>query len=212
MALLVLLVYTLAGWRSLLLCLALAVGLGAVTARRNDDYHTALAIWGDTLSKCAGSVRVQLNYGLALAQTGKLAEAIGYYREAIRMQPRYTPSHFILANALVRTGRAEEAIAEYQETLRLQPDHPVAHNNLGNTLVRLGRMSEAIAEYRETLRLKPDYVLARNNLGNVLFLTGRIPEAIQAYEETLRTDPDFAEARQNLARLKALPAATAPNP
>ena len=96
------------------------------------------------------------NLGLALANQGKVSEAIAEFVTALRIKPDYAEAHNNLGLALDIQGRVAEAIAEYTAALLIKPDFTEAHNNLGSALAGQGRVAEAIAECREALRLKPD--------------------------------------------------------
>jgi hypothetical protein len=102
--------------------------------------------------------------GLVFNKEGRLDEAISQYREALRLKPDDTDTHFDLANALSRKRMWDEAISQYQEELKLSPDDPDGHNNLGVVLFQKGNLNEAITQFREALRLKPDYANAQKNL------------------------------------------------
>ncbi|MGD1031367.1 MAG: tetratricopeptide repeat protein [Opitutaceae bacterium] len=199
----VLAMFAVAGRRSLPVLSAAALCLGLLTARRNEDYRSAVSIWRDTVSHHPESWRGQSNLGAALAEDpGRLPEAIAHYEEALRLKPDSAEVHNNLAIALARIpGRLPEAVSHYGQALRLRPNYAEAHNNLANALAKVpGRLPEAIAQYEEALRLNPDAVEAHYNLANALAKDrGRLPEAIAQYEEALRLNPDYAEAHFDLA-------------
>jgi protein O-mannosyl-transferase len=169
-----------------------------LTIQRNQDYHSALTIWHDTVKKDPNNSRAHYSLGSALFQTGEVPEAIGHYELALRTQPDYVAAHNNLGIALVQQGKLQEAIGHYEQALRLRPDYAEAHNNLGIALMRQGRLQEAIGHYEQALRLRPDYAEAHNNLGIALFRLGQEQEAIGHWEQALRIKPDYAEAHNNL--------------
>ena len=191
-------VYALLGRRSLVLFLALIVGLGFLTARRNEDYRSELSIWSDTVAKRPENVRAQYNLGNVLADAGRATEAIGHYQQALRFNPDYAEAHNNLGNALQKLGRQSEAIEHYERSLQIDPRNAEAHNNLGNFFLQEGKVSDAIGHYQQALRIKPDYAEAHVDLGNALFRMGKAPEAIAEYEQALRLKPHLAEAHNNL--------------
>ena len=119
--------------------------------------------------------------GLVLSKEGRLDEAIGQYREALRLKPDDADAHYDLANALYRKGSWDEAIDEYQEDLKLSPDDFSGHSNLGVALFRKGRVPEAIVQFQEALRLNPDYAEARKNLATALKVQSAAPPARQTH-------------------------------
>ena len=192
-----------AGRRSLPVFLGLAVGLGFLTVQRNQDYRGSIAIWADTVAKRPRNPLTQYSLGLALAQAGRIPEAIAQYEQALRLKPDYAEAHNNLGIALEQVGKIEEATAHYEQTLRIKPDFPEAHNNLGNVFLRKGKVSDAIGHYEQALRIKPDYVEAHCNLGVALMQIGRVQDAIGHYEKALRIKPDYVPAQNALARLQA---------
>ena len=184
------------GRRSGAVFLALAVGLGFLTIRRNEDYRTELSIWNDTLAKCPGNVRARL--GLVLLRAGKVQEAIDQYEQVLAVNPHWSSAHNDLANALRRAGRVDEAIAHYNQALQIEPHLFEAHYGLAATWKQAGRLDEAIQQYRQAVEIRPDFAMARNDLGNTLLQTGKIQDAIGQFEQALRIDPACLEAHNNL--------------
>jgi protein O-mannosyl-transferase len=191
-------IHALVARRSMVVFSAVALGLGFLTARRNEDYRSGLSIWSDTVAKRPNNVRALNNLGFVLADAGRAREAIARYEQALRLKPDFAPAHLNLGNALSRMGRLPEAVQHYEEALRLKPDYAEAHYGLGNALTRAGRAREAVAHYEEALRLRPDYPEAHNNLGLLLAQAGRMTAAIAHYEQAFQLDPDYAEAHYNL--------------
>ena len=138
------------------------------------------------------------NLGIALAQAGRLPEAIGHWEQALRARPDYADALNNLGYALTRSGRLPEAIEHLEQAVRIEPDYAQAHNNLGVAFVQVGRLPEAIVQFEQALRVEPDFAEAHSNLGNTLAHVGRLPEAIAQYEQALRIEPDHAEVHYNL--------------
>ena len=51
-------------------------------------------------------------------------EAMAMAEQAIRLEPRYAPSHTVRGNVLKAQRRYDEALAEYREALQLDPETP----------------------------------------------------------------------------------------
>ena len=188
---------TLLGRRSGAVFLALAVGLGSLSTRRNQDYRTELSIWNDTLAKRPGNARAHNGLGNALGQVGRIEDAIGQYEQALQIAPDYADAHYNLGCALARVGRNPDAIGQYEQALRINPDYAEAHNNLGDLLMHSGRVTEAIEHLEHAGRIKPDYVNAYN-LGVALYQIGKPEDAIEHYREALRIQPNCVEAQYAL--------------
>jgi tetratricopeptide (TPR) repeat protein len=160
-------------------------------------------LWRRSLASTSGNHVAHDNLGLALAEKGRMREAIGEYQRAIEAKPDFAMAHDNLGNALARTGQQGEAIAEFRKALEIMPGYAAAHYNLGNALAQTGQDAEAIAEFRKALDGNPDYAAARNNLGSALVRSGRAEEAIVQYRKALETDPGNAPAHYNLANALA---------
>jgi tetratricopeptide (TPR) repeat protein len=178
---------------------AILLALGAATYARNSVWRDGTALWSDVVSKSPHNHRAHNNLANALAEKGRLEEAIEQYETALRIHPDYDKAHNNLANALEEQGQTDRAIRHYREALRLNPDYAKAHANLANALIGRGRNDEAIEHYREALGVRPGNAQAHSDLGVALGRRGRIDEAIEQYREALHLRPDFPEAHYNLA-------------
>ncbi|HUI08142.1 MAG TPA: tetratricopeptide repeat protein [Verrucomicrobiae bacterium] len=181
--------------RSLAVFAVVAIGLGFLTLRRNQDYRR----------------NPHASLGLALQKADRIQEAIGEYEQALQVTPDDAETHYNLAVALCQAGKAAEAVEHYKQALRLQPGFGQAEENLGSALLGLGEVQEAIQHYRQALQAHPGYAEAHYNLGVALARSGRVPEAVGHFEEALRLEPDLAEAHYSLglalARLGRVPEA-----
>jgi cytochrome c-type biogenesis protein CcmH/NrfG len=151
-------------WLPSLLVVLAAVGLGAAASNRNESFRSALVIWSDTATKRPNNYGALTEVGCALAEEGKVQQAVPYYLRAIRLRPDYSFAHANLGVALLGEGRLRDAEAELSEALRLNPELPEVHYNLGLVYAKLGRFDEAIKQFEESLRLAPELTLGREML------------------------------------------------
>jgi tetratricopeptide (TPR) repeat protein len=140
------------------------VALGATTWGQGHVYRDAETLWRDTLAKNPRCWMAHGNLGAILVSSGRMAEGIGQYEQALRLKPDYTEARINLGSALLYEGQVSQAIEQLQHALKLKPDSADAHTQMGIALDRTGRPSEAAAHYEQALRLKPNYVQALNNL------------------------------------------------
>ena len=176
--------------------LALAAALGIASARRNEDYRSALTLWRATAANVPANARAEYNLGDALVEADRWPEAIGAYERALRLEPDYFSARYNLAKALSQAGRLPEALDGYEQAVRLAPANAAVRYDLGIALSRVGRWPEAVAANEEAVRLAPESAEARSNLGNTLLQVGRIPESVVQFKQALRLKPDFPEAWQ----------------
>jgi protein O-mannosyl-transferase len=173
--------------------------LGSALAERG-DLTSAIKQYKEALRNNADSNEVLIKQGLALAyfKQGRIDEALSYYNEIIRINPRYAPA-YINRGVVFRTiGKPEQAIEDFRTALKINPDEAEARYDLGYLLADNGRTDEAIANFNEALRINPKYAQACNRLGNALALRGKLDEAIAQYTKAISIKSDFWDARVNL--------------
>ena len=190
--------------RAVIALMILAVGLGLLTARRNEDYRSVIAIWRDTIAKRPDNARAHSILGTVLLLQGQAGEAVPELEEALRLKPDDALAHNNLGVALVQVGRVKEALVHAADAVRLDPHDGEFSHNFGDALLLAGRIEEAEAQYAQALQSRPDYADAQNNnLGGALLQRGQTARAIALFEAALRARPEFAEAHSNLGNALA---------
>lgn len=138
------------------------------------------------------------NQGAALQKSGRIADALPFYRKALEVNPDCAEAQNNLGTALLHEGRTTEAIDHYRKLLVSRPGFAGARMNLGIALETAGRTDEAVFQYQEAIRLEPDLAEAHYNLGLALESQGRLDQAVEHYAEALRRKPGFTPARESL--------------
>ncbi|HZP59296.1 MAG TPA: tetratricopeptide repeat protein [Opitutaceae bacterium] len=186
------------GAGGLFLLLVLTAALGFLTARRNHDYRSELAIWTDTVTKRPENPAAHDSLGNALEHAGRLDEAVAEHERALQLMD-FAQAHYNLGNVLTKLGRFAEAIDHYGQAIRLRPKQADFYDGLGNALYENGRAEDAIACYEEALQINPEDVHAQYGLGMALMKTNRMEEAIAHDEAALRLEPENALLHYQLA-------------
>lgn len=146
----------------------------AVVAMQDARLDDAIASYRAALDAGAvDSPDLRVNLAVALAESGRTADARVELERALALDPGHPEAHATLGTLLARSGRLDEAAAQHREAIRAAPHLASAHANLGSVLARLGRYDEAEVELREALRLAPDDPEARRNLERLLRKAGR---------------------------------------
>lgn len=65
--------------------------------------------------------------GICHQAQGKLEEAIGEFRETLRISPNYAEAHYNLGEVFEAQGKPQEAIGCYQEFIHLAPPKYSSH-------------------------------------------------------------------------------------
>ncbi|MDH3737988.1 MAG: tetratricopeptide repeat protein, partial [Alphaproteobacteria bacterium] len=151
-----------------------------LSQRRYDDAVEA-ARTGVTFNPGSADCRAYL--GFALTSAGEMAEAIEYYRQAIRLNPLhpiwYLPTMARTLDALGQPDQAREAV---EATLARDPDNFPARLHAASLLARAGQDDAARAAVSEVLRLVPFFTLDR--AGD--WLLNRDEDFVAAYVGGLR--------------------------
>jgi protein O-mannosyl-transferase len=157
-----------------------------------------LRCWHDSESLFAHALAVttednpyaRINYGVALEEKGRLAEALAQYREAARLAPDNVEVRYNIGNLLDKMGQPEAALPELLKAVQFNPKLPSLRDALGDVLVELGRFDEAMGQFAEAARLDPAYPAVHFNLGKALLKQGRDSGAMDEFRAALRLDPD----------------------
>lgn len=184
--------------------LVVVVGVAAVLCgMRTRDY---LRVWQDTdglfqhmLRLAPDAPVLHNNYGVVLANSGRLEEALEHYRRAAELNPDFWMARTNVAITLGELGRLSEAEAACREMVAAAPHNPVVYFNLANVLLRQDRRDEAYAAFAEAVRLDPQYARAYTNWGVALVEAGDSAAAIRHLATAVSLDPEDALAHYNLA-------------
>jgi tetratricopeptide (TPR) repeat protein len=125
---------------------------------------------------------------------GQWAQAAGYFRKGLDINPNDVSLRHRLGTALAQMGDKAGAAAQFEEVIRRDSTHARAHFSLGVLLNEAGQYDEAIAHFKSAIQHEPGYVQARVQLAGVLARAGRPGEAVAEYARALETDPSQSEA------------------
>jgi tetratricopeptide (TPR) repeat protein len=143
------------------------------------------------------------NLGIALAEKGRVDEAIVHFQEQVRLRPNFASAHNNLGLALAARGRPTEAAAHFAHAVEINPGFAEAHNNLGCALASLGKVEEAASHFTRAVEIKPEFVDANFNLACALQDSRRIEDAVTQYRRVLELQPNHSQATRKLAWILA---------
>jgi len=140
------------------------------------------------------------HYGLGTAFTNlRDANAIDFYREAIRLRPDYGLAYGNLGVELMRVGRLPEAIGALAKALEVGGQTAAGHSNLGQAMGMSHDFEGAMREYRLAIKIDPNNVGAQYNLGTLLLTLKQAPAALPHLKCAVALAPNNSSARMNLA-------------
>lgn len=93
------------------------------------DYEGSLKWYEKAASADPRLVVTYLDWGLALAKLGKLAEARSTLQRGIEIEDTFAPLHLNLGNVLLLDGLTVRALAEYQKAIEVDPSFLPAYAN-----------------------------------------------------------------------------------
>jgi len=128
--------------------------------------------------------------------------AIGYLKDAIRLDPDYGEAYNNMGLAYNHKGEYDRAIGYYQKALnidlkKLGPEHPsvaIDYNNIGLAYGSKGEYDRAIEYYQKALKINlkklgpehPDTAIVYNNIGSAYRSKGEYDRAIGYYQKALK--------------------------
>ncbi|MGC1456266.1 MAG: tetratricopeptide repeat protein, partial [Nitrospirota bacterium] len=180
--------------------------LSSLTIRQIRYQKNDLVMWDHEIAALPYMDRSQyLNYylayskrGLALAESGRLEEAVMDYERVLRDRPDFAPLRVFTGTLYYQLGRYNEAIQEFQTAVTLDPADGDAHRDLGIMYYNQGRNPAARQEFSTAIQIQPGSIEGHFGLGNVLYAEGDFVAAIEHYQKVLAHAPDFVKARNNL--------------
>jgi len=155
------------------LTLAVVVAFSLVAWRQVGYWRNTITLFERTLAVTRPAPIVLTNLGAALAEQGRLDEAVAMHGRALEIAPNDVRALNNLGFALQLQGKLDEAVRCYRQALDIAPDALAPRHNLATALRDAGHLDEAIAQYRQALLLHPDAVSTREALAEALRRAGR---------------------------------------
>jgi tetratricopeptide (TPR) repeat protein len=141
------------------------------------------------------------NLGLLLSEQSRSEEAIHYFREALRVFPRYVQAHFNLGTALARQKSWDDAVKHFDIALGLDPENGELEYQLALSLQVLGRKEEAITHFLRAAELRPNHAVTYYQLGVAYLTLGRIQDADYSMRRSIELQPYDAEVQINYGNI-----------
>jgi tetratricopeptide (TPR) repeat protein len=144
------------------------------------------------------------NLGLLAARGGETEKAIGYFEQALQLDPDHFVALQNLGNAYRQLRRWAEARTTLEHALAIKPEDSEANYSLAMVFAQGNENDNAFRYLQKALRARPTYPEALNNLGILYLRTRRPDEAVAEFEECIRVAPAFDQSYLNLARVYSI--------
>ncbi len=169
-----------------------------LTYRQASYWRDSITLFQHAVNVTANNDVAYGNLGVALAETGRLDEALVNFQQALKIRPKDPEANFNIAETLAKQGKSDEAALWYNKVLKLKPGDVHTYISLAAAKIQQGRFEEAIVLCREGLSYNPEKTQLYSNLGLALLQMGKIDEAIAELETAVKLGAD-AMAYNNLA-------------
>ncbi len=192
-----------------LICLAAVLAVGASLTLQSGTYQDwrlsrmSLSELKQELQDRGESSRLLYYIGLRLNQQKRFAEADGYLRQAVGLDPDTPRLRDEWARALLGSGNTTAAFGELREFAGRHPDLAEAHYILGKFYYTQRSMERASEEFTRAVALKPDYAAAYLYLAGAEDSLRDLAKAWQAASHAVALNPQSAEAHLAFASLCA---------
>jgi Flp pilus assembly protein TadD len=173
---------------------------GLLTLARGDARRAALqfckaADWDpDNAALCN-------NAGVAVRAAGYCAQALAFFRKAIRLAPHAPEPHANLGAILQGLGDIEAAGESLQVAMELRPDCAEIRRRLAEVRLTQECAAEAESLLRQAIVLEPDAVEAYVMLGRLAMRQRQWHAAGAYFDEAVKRQPGHVEALCGLAEL-----------
>jgi tetratricopeptide (TPR) repeat protein len=144
------------------------------------------------------------NLGLLATREGRTDQAIGYFQQALKLNPEHLIALQNLGNAYRQQKNWEQARKVLEHAIAVSPGDPESNYSLGMVFAQTDDPGRAYEYLQRALKSRPAYPEALNNLGILYLRTERRDEAVATFEECIRVAPAFDQSYLNLSRVYAL--------
>jgi len=118
------------------------------------DWAGATTTFQDVLAINPGNVYALYNLGVIDQTAGNSPEAIGYYKMAIRVSPKYTPAMYNMA-ILLEKSDPQQALNLYQQIVSINPQASTAYLRMAFVQAKQGNTIAARASYAKAISIDP---------------------------------------------------------
>src|SRR5712691_7797626 len=153
---------------------------------------------GCSLDSQKGKVKY-LESGKRYVKAGKYQEASIQFRNAIKLDPRFSEAYYQLAQADVALKQWDAAVAALQRTIELDPQRVDAHLDMGRLYLAAKEYQKADDEASFVLHRDPANASAYELRGAGMMARHEFDKAFEAYIKLVELQPQDSASLTSLA-------------
>ncbi|MCX5705895.1 MAG: tetratricopeptide repeat protein [Candidatus Omnitrophica bacterium] len=145
------------------------------------------------------------NRGADCYNSGRYDEAVKYFKQSLRLNPKSVVTHFNLGNAYMEIKRENEAVAEYKIAIEMDPYAADAYRALSSFYADRALFDEAIATLKKVRSISPSDKSSDNLFNQIVLeyahscldkgieshLAGNKVEAYRLVNKAIELQPKF---------------------
>jgi tetratricopeptide (TPR) repeat protein len=180
------------------LCWMMLVVLGNSSLAQQRVWTNSETLFTHAIRENPASPQMHQNLGATYAHYGRLDEALGEYKEALRYDGRSAIAKSNIGLILMARGETALATAHFRAAVADQPGYASAHNDLGTALAAQHMDKEALSEFGKAAAIDPELPEPHRGMANILGLHGQLDNAIIELTTVARLTPSDPVAHYRL--------------
>jgi len=164
------------------------------------DTNTSFATAEQAVARFPSSAQINCWMGFQLQFSGRYEDARGYLEKALRLDPEYPATYYILGEALLKQQKARDSIPYFERAIELDADDTDARMALSQAWTGAGELPKALEILEAAEKSSPENAHVHFLLSRILFRLGNEGRAQEEANLSLRY-------RNNEAEMPNIPAA-----
>ena len=141
------------------------------------------------------------NLGKSQLESGDGGKAIGFFQQALALNPTVPEAQLNLANAFLLASQPDNAIQQAQQILQVDQNSAAALYVLGCAHLRNGQAVEALKAFQQSHKIDPAVTSLNFQMGLAHERLNQFEEAAQQFQTVLEFDPEHPAAHYRLSQV-----------
>lgn len=173
-----------------------------------DSYHESLSGSFVPISplKFYHAANTELKYIDKISEKRKkfaLGNIINNYKEAIKLDPTFSPAYYGLGLAYIKEKKNKEAIQALESALAHNPECVQYKITLADICMKEKQYECAIYNYKDSLLIEPENIDALLGLAELELEQNHYRQVVELYEKVLKIDPKNALAAAGVKKFSS---------